>query len=542
MRAFAVKAERIPSAAQSGAGPLRGALPSWCRDLYWLALLPVLPVLITRFYYPVLVGNEAGKLLAARRILEPAFLGRDWLQAASGDDVLYSAFSALVAPLWLLLKDAILVVLVGRLLVWALLFYALARLARTLEIDAYALAIGLAVWVFRFQSLGAGEWIFGGIEGKCVAYALLFLAMESALRKRVLAAAVYCGFSIWFHILVGGWGALALCGALLIGNRGFRWRRALQFCAIVGTFLLPLVVMFLHKTSDAQSSGSSGRANRLIVLFRNPHHLDPDFFHGNVEFLLACLLTGITVFGLHMLVSQYKATLISAFLVILLMQFGAGLIARRLGLFWFLKSYPFRVADVLVGLLCWITAPMLALWLLKWVVAPRFRALVSSVLLFGVGFVVLLNAAPAIEQHLGVFQSSWSRYLRHDESPWEEMTRWIRQNTPQSSILIAPPWEETFWVQAERAEVVNFKRAPHSLAILQWNQRMMVLNGGPFHSRGDRVKDELQQHYPELAPAAIDAVRRDYGADYYLNTKPRPEMSGQLVHANGNYFLYQLHP
>jgi hypothetical protein len=494
-----------------------------------------------RFYYPDLLGNEAGKLIAARRIFEPAFLSSDWLQSAPGEDVLYEAFSALVAPLWLLLKDAILVVLVGRLLIWALLLYALLRLARALEVESYALAIGLAAWVFFNQSLGAGEWIFGGIEGKCVGYALLFLAMESALQKRLLPSALYSGLAIWFHVLVGGWGALALGGSLLACHRNYGLRRALQFCAITAAFLLPLVALFLRSTDHPSVPGSSAEANRLIVLFRNPHHLDPLYFHGYAEFSVACVLAGLTVFAMYKLISRDKAALVSCFLAILLAQFAAGLLARRLELFWFLKSYPFRLADVLIGLLFAVTVPMLALWLVRRGLAARYHVLAWGVLLVA-AVLPMAKSASAGGQHLQAFAQSWSLYVRHQESPWQEMTHWINRNTPPSSIFIAPPWEGAFWIEAERAEVVNFKRAPHSLAILEWHERMVALNGGPFHSRSDGALDEMRQHYQQLDAAHIAAVARAYDASYFLSSVPLVGMNGQLVHANGSYYLYQLNP
>jgi hypothetical protein len=503
-----------------------------------------LPILITRFFYPDFLDNEAGKLIEARRMIEPAFLSHDWLQGGSSEDILYRAFSFLIAPLWLLLKNAILVAMAGRLLIWALLLYALLRLARTLGIQGYALAIGLAVWVVRSQHLGAGEWIFGGIEGKCVSYALLFLAMESALRKRVIAAALYCGLAIWLHVLVGGWGAMALGGALLLRHREYGWRRPLQFCAITGAFLLPLVVEFMRSTSRVESGGSSGEANRLIVLFTSCMHLDPWYFHGHVEFALLCIMAAITVYAHYRLVSPSKAALIASFLGILLLQFGAGLMARSLGAFWFLVNYPFRLADALVPLLFCLTLPMLLAWISehgvwsRW--PPRFRALAWCAILAVPTVVLVAKSAPHARRSLAVFAESWSRCLRHEESPWEEAMQWIRWHTPASAVIIAPPWEGAFWLQAERAQVVNYKRDPHSRAILEWQRRMTALNGGPFHSRGYGLLEELLGHYPELDATRVEAVGRSYGADYFLAMRPLAELAGGLVYQNGSYFLYQL--
>jgi len=533
-----------PVVADRNVHPTWKMLLAWCRQRYWLAILPAIPVLIARFFYPDFLDNEAGKLIEARRMLEPAFLAHDWLQSGSSEDIVYRAFSALIAPLWWVLKDAILVALVGRLLLWALLLYALLRLARALEIDGYALAIGLPIWLMHFQTLGAGEWIFGGIEGKCVSYALLFLALECALRKKVRKAAVFCGLAIWLHVLVGGWGAMALGGALLLCHRHYGWRRPLQFCAITATFLLPLAAEFVRSTSRVSSGGSSAEAQRLIVLFSSSMHLDPWYFHGHVEFAVLCILASITGYGLFQLVSRSKAALIASILVILLLQFGAGLVARSLGAFWYLNSYPFRMADTLVALFFWLTAPMLVVWIsqrgvfLRW--PSRLRVGVWSALLAGSAMVVAAKAVPLAGNHLAIFAESWSGWLRHEESPWDQATQWIRLHTPVSAVILAPPWEGAFWIEAERAEVVNFKRAPHSRAILEWRQRMVDLNGGPFHSRGYGALAEMQEHYPELDAARVEELGRTYGADYFLAVRPLAELSAGLVYENGGYFLYRL--
>ena len=52
--------------------------------------------------------------------------------------------------------------------------------------------------------------------------------------------------------------------------------------------------------------------------------------------------------------------------------------------------------------------------------------------------------------------------------------------------------------------------------------------------------DELRQHYPDLDAARVEALGRIYGADYYLTTRRRADLAGQLVHENDSYFLYQL--
>jgi hypothetical protein len=173
-------------------------------------------------------------------------------------------------------------------------------------------------------------------------------------------------------------------------------------------------------------------------------------------------------------------------------------------------------------------------------VPVKIRVLAWCAILLLPSVAVLTKSAPVARRHLGVFAESWSRYIRHEESPWMEATHWIRWHTPASAVIIAPPWQGTFWIDAERAEVANFKRVPHSRAILEWMRRMTALNGGPFHSVSDGALDELRQNYPELDAARVAALGRSYGADYYFTTSRRGDLAARLVHANGSYFVYEL--
>jgi hypothetical protein len=120
--------------------------------------------------------------------------------------------------------------------------------------------------------------------------------------------------------------------------------------------------------------------------------------------------------------------------------------------------------------------------------------------------------------------------------------QWIRLNTPASAVFLAPPWERTFWIEAERAQVVSHKRVPHSAAIVEWYERMTAINGGPFHAQGQAALDELQHNYASLTAARAQQLAARYGAGYFLALRPLDELSGSLVYQNGSYYLYQLKP
>ncbi len=69
----------------------------------------------------------------------------------------------------------------------------------------------------------AGEWVIGGGEAKPFAYVFVFLGLEALVRDRWNRALMFFGAASAFHVLVGGWVAIAAGVAWLCsGGRGQR--------------------------------------------------------------------------------------------------------------------------------------------------------------------------------------------------------------------------------------------------------------------------------------------------------------------------------
>jgi hypothetical protein len=517
------------------------------------AVLPVLLLVMINFFVPQLQKNEAGKLVSGRQILDPTFLSRDWAVAQGhGDNVYDIVFAVLLAPLWLWLRNGILVALAARLLCWGAMLGALVKLSRTLTVEWYALACGLCIWICNYQALGAGEWIFGGAEAKCLAYALLMLAVDAALIKRMPRAGIYCGLAICCHVLVGAWGFVALGGALLARARDYSWRCLAQFAALVAIAFVPVTIVAWRYAAPGTRAEWQA-ANHLAVLFSDPMHLDPTYFGGWQEFALLCVLAVVAGWAFFRVTERRRALLLCGFLAVLLLEFLAGLLAWETKQFWFLKSFPFRVPDTLIYLFLMLAFPSFFARLLTRMGAqikedrlkPRTRqtwrrlAIFSSLALPAAAGMLYEIQSVATED-LPVFAREWRGYIQGRKTPWQEMTEWVRENTPKPAIVMAPPWEFSFWIDAERAQVVNYKRPPHNARLLEWHRRMTEMNGEPFHTRGIWILDELKQHYPKLSLAQIESIRAHDGADYYLTTQERGDLRDNLVHANGSYYLYQL--
>jgi len=497
------------------------------------------------FLRPAVGGNEAQYLPGGRRILEPAFLANDWAFATGPwYGSLNIAFDLVASGLWALAGDATAVALVGRVLAWSLVVAALTRLAKTTGVHPGFLIAGAAGWLIGGQGFAAREWIFGGVEQKVFAYAALFAALDAACRGRVLRAGVFSGVAIAFHVLVGGWGGAALGLGILIRYRSVR--ESLRFglpALLLATPVMLNAVSFIFMSSP-EASADSEAVNRLAVMFRNPHHLDPDSFLHPFRAWVFVLMLMSAGWAVSQIASRDAARILIPFLGGAAVLWLAGIAAGTTGALGFLKFYPFRVADVAVPLFFWLAVPQ--------AVFERARSL-------GPGTLARRTVVPAIlaTAVLGVVAFEAQREFRRDFvrgvtdtlsawketpcDPFREASEWIRDHTPAGSIIATFPCRKTFWVEAERAMVVNFKSTPVNAEILEWYERLIAMNRGlPFEKRGFRACKELARNYKALPPVQLRRLRAEYGADFYLVEGDRPDLAEALLYANEELSLYDL--
>jgi hypothetical protein len=523
---------------------------TWVMTQYWLGLIPGLLILIYRDFIPKYLANDATRLVSLRLFYDPSFISHDWLLLAHYDeDRLTILFRAIFAPLWFLTKDGIIIALIARACVWIFLLYVIVRLAKALQLPLFALAVGFFYWVDQGQSLGAGEWIFGDAEGKCLAYGCLFLAIEMLLRNRPRWAAVLCGVAFWFHVPVALWTVLAFYVALLISERKNFLKGFVIPALITVAVCLPMALIALRYMGVSAPTPAGISIDWLIVMFRNPHHMDPHHFHGWRELVELVICATLATLSFRLSLGDKKRTFLALLLFALLGEFACGVLAREANLLGLLKTYPFRAADVLVFFFACLTLPSLIADLLSRASKPRFAQLQPHGARVTAGAVACaLLILPTISIGLmksdkffvHQFVTSWVAFANHQQTSYSEMTEWIRLNTPKDTVIIAPPWLNDFTLESERATVVNFGRDPHNGLIVEWYQRYCAMNGGPYQTFGTDTETEVQRHYDFLDAAQVQDIHKRYGGQFYFTKIPRSEPNLQLVHANANYYLYAI--
>ena len=474
---------------------------------------------------------------------EPHYLGKakhfwnpDW---AAGDFFFESADTHLVFYVvcgwltrWLSFAQ---VAWLGRLMTWLLLAAAWQRLCRNTLGQAGGATLSAAVFLaFNVGCHLAGEWVVGGFEAKGLAYALVLAALAALVRDRWNTALVLFGAASAFHVLVGGWSAVAAALTWLLSPGAPPLRRLWPGLLAGIVLALPgvLPALALNWATEPQIVAE---ANDIYVFRRLPHHLVPQSFRW--PFLVRfALMLGIWLSitrrptentALRCLRSFVTGSLAITLAGLLLALITANFPEAAAAI---LRYYWFRLSDVMVPLGIALHAvspnpkskiqnPKSALWLVVCL------ALVVYARDDYAGF-KLFGADPRADKS--------GKVLSHDD--WRDVCRWMAEHTPSDALAVTPRLAQSFTWYAGRGEVVSWKDLPQDAsAVVRWWQRLVDIYGMPEPSFQGRWHDSLS----ESSPRRLRELGRRYGAAY-LVVESEPPLSLPRLYANGSYAVYQL--
>lgn len=514
-------------------------------------LLPIIGLLVLFGLHqlvPALGSNEVVYLLVPRAIADPGFLP-GYLESRPQ---IITAFWGIGAGLFVLLKDPVLVALVGRVLGWVFVLHALSRVCRVLGIGPGPFFAAVALWFLTGQNLGAGEWVIQDFEQKVFAYGFLFLGLEGLMTGRLLYSGLCSGMAVAFHVLVGGWGTIALFAAVAASVRAVGVSGLLSFSGAAFITGFPFIALALQTQVAPVGSPSPPPAGfdplAVVVLFRNPHHLDP-FSFLSVKKALQVLVLGVGVFIWTWVPRRpSRGRILGVFVGVALLIFVLGVLARMAGALFFLNYYPFRVADVLLPLLFWVVGMEFAVRTVRGMVrsggrhlSPSLPALAMLALFLAGSLEMSRDVVPKMRGSYAAMVDGWSAYLAKQREPFDAMADWIQGHTEGDAVFAAPPCDGSFTMKAGRRVVVSYKSGPSAGHAYAWYQRLERMNGGAlFNAAGADICPTLDRNFNELDLEQLAGVRDDFSADYYLTLTERADLADVLVHGNPPYFLYDL--
>lgn len=508
----------------------------------WLEIALILAIFFILGGAPAPHVNETYYLTKAKHYWNP-----DW---CAGDLFLESADAHLTfywTVGWLTRIFSLPVVAwIARVAAWLLLAVAWQRLSHQIVKGPLRAALSAMLLVTLIDQINfAGEWLVGGVEGKCFAYALVFFGLAEVVRGRWTAAWPWLGLAGAFHVLVGGWSAIVAAGVWICEKRQDRPSLLKMFPSILlaGVFALPGIVPALQLTASVPKKIVDD-ANQIYVFDRIPHHLAPLTLPATELGRKSAWFLGLLVgfFALWYFVRAAEQTNTTSRLVRLL-RFAAGsLVLSVVALLWhlvhwndpagaasLLKYYWFRLADIAVP----VAVSLTAVWLIDRWVARRsrlvFAAVAAAILLpcwhlLSVSGRRFVDPTPPADQRAG------------DYSAWRDTCDWVRENTPADALFLTPYSSQSFTWNADRPELVTWKNVPQDArALITWRDRYRDVFWH-IDATGERVR------YTSLAEQGTKRIRQlaeRYEIDYVV-TREYPPLQLPVAFTNGYYTVYAI--
>jgi hypothetical protein len=433
---------------------------------------------------------------------------------------------------------------VCRIICWSFLAWSWQRLSWCLVPRRLAAVLSASLFLtLNYYGQIAGEWVVGGVEAKCFAYAFVFMALREMVDRRWGMVCLLLGASIAFHPIVGGWSALVCAVIWLIRRRREQSFRSMLPGVLAGTLLaligvLPALSLTWHEPADVVS-----KANQIYVFDRLPHHLSiltmpPDEVKSRFT-RHGILLAALVLFGFvarrdtklrPILYFAWGAVIIAClgFAIEIAFTHQPAVAAK------FLRYYWFRLTDFAAPMAVSLLATSLIAFGIgqrrRWAIPLLFVALAFCGLMLASACQPRLIALRTHENPVPPADAKSTGY-----SDWIKVCDWIAANTPPDALFITPRLNQSFKWRTGRAEVVNKKDIPQDArGIVEWDRRLKDIyytddHGVPttLDSIGARGTDDVR------------ALAEKYHADYVLSDR------GQLLtlpvaYSNDEYVVYRI--
>jgi len=448
---------------------------------------------------------------------------------------------------------------VGRVAAWLLLAYGWQRLSWQVAPSRWAAPLAAALFpaLIHWGNF-AGEWVIGGIEGKCFAYGFFLLGMAALVESRWAATWVWLGISSAFHPLVGGWAVLGSLFVLLTVDRSARPSlRDASLGLLLGGLLslpglLPTLLLNYGTPGEVQQE-----AARIYVFERLPHHLamlelspkELSWKAMRFAWLMAAML------GVWLAANRGKDDAESEFddqqeglrRLVVFAAFSVGMSVVGAGLELLLRSQPdqgagllryywFRQADVAVPLAIAMGVSFLVSQLAKhFSIESPIRSTPSWLACF-----IALAAMFAAGWHM--VDSVGGRWKNPKPpaakrmaqlSDWQDACDWIHKESPPDALFLTDRHAQSFKWYAARADVANWKDIPQDAAgIVDWYARCRKLYnpGGSQRTVGVLARQ---------APHRLPQLAKEFGATHAL-TRKSPSLRLPVIYENKTYAVYKL--
>lgn len=425
-----------------------------------------------------------------------------------------------------------------RVVAWVFLAWSWQRLSWRLTPRPLAAVLSATLFLaLNNQAQMAGEWVVGGVEAKCFAYAFVLMALREIIDRRWGLVCLLLGAAIAFHPIVGGWSAL-VCAVMWLtyGRREQSFLSMLPgilagtLLAIVG--IAPALPLTWHEPADIVAE-----ANRIYVFERLPHHLSilslPSAEIASRLIRHAVLLIALFIFGrARRRDAKFRPIVQFAWGAVLIACVGLAIelafINQPLTAAKFLRYYWWRLTDFAAPLaVALLTTSAIFFGLQqkrRWAVPLLLTALIFT------GWYLEEACRARIDNPIPPADAKVTGY-----EAWVDVCDWIAANTPPEALFLTPRLNLSFKWRTGRPEVVNRKDIPQDArGIVEWYRRLKDIYYTEFGG--------IEQPLDSIGVLGTDSVRElatKYHVAYVLMDRGQL-LSLPIAFWNEEYVVYRI--
>ena len=421
-----------------------------------------------------------------------------------------------------------------------------------------ALSAGMFAFLQSYCQM-AGEWVFGGMEAKTIAFVFIFWGLERITAQKWGQAWIVLGIASMFHVLAGGWTVLAsliayaLC--LITKQIPFHWKDVWTL-PVGGTLALPGLIPSLLLNHGATPEVVK-TAERLYVYYRLPHHLlftaFPTVFVW--RFIGLCAVCVVSIIVLFWISRHWKErgaeqgeefkqthaaeSFLIYYVLTAMVIAGVGVILS----YWsksnpdvcagLLRFYWFRLSDVAVPMAFSLLGCRVA-----FLTKLYYKTSVYALTLLALSVCCVADVCENAYRLMNPVPPRQCRMAELNYYQWIDVCDWVDANTPPDAVFIIPKMTRTFTWYSHRGTVVSWKDVPQDAAgLIEWRNRLCRLYVCKDDSspNGYAWDDGLARQTPEK----LKRLGKEYGADY-LVTNARTPIDLPVLYQNRQFTVYKL--
>jgi hypothetical protein len=512
----------------------------------WLEIGLIFLVFFVAAGVPVPHVNETHYLTKAKHYWNPTWCPGDlFLESAEAHLTFYWTLGWLTR--WFSLP---VVAWIGRIVCWLALAWSWQRLSsRLVPVRWLSVITALLFVTFIEQGNLAGEWVIGGVEGKCFAYVFVFCGLTELAIGHWQRVWPLLGLASAFHVLVGGWSVICAAAVWLFESKDNRPKLVAMLPSLIlgGVLALPGIIPGLLLTAEVAPE-ISDEANQIYVFERLPHHLAlhrlplEQMIKRFVRFgILLALFAFITRFS-----SQTDQPNALPLRRIQLFAWASVAICL-LGLLWefatinspaisasLLKYYWFRLADIAVPLALALSLGAI----LTSVANDTYRTARSVAILAVLGSAGLMMLTTTVRW---ADVTSVESHETREALAWRDACTWAKEHTVPDALILIPRHASTFRWFAERPVYFSWKDVPQdATSMVEWWRRYQEVYFGAVDEFGVIGPYGALQ---ELGADRLREIAAENKIDYILTTE-YPPLPLSVAYENPWYKIYDLrqHP